>query len=341
MLPQVTRLGIGQIEYSSVNCFSDDWMLGLIGKGPDHFGLWRGTTFVRDLPNRINASSEPRWRRDDPNTFLYLSGAAIRYHNVVTGTDEEVRTFEEYDRVSGLGEGDTPGDLMALCGDGHEIFTVDVVTGERFNALPRSKWMHPGLDSLYVTHEGHVLAAWGGRIDLLDRDMKHIRQVTMEKGSTGHKDVCRNSAGDECMCWINANTLRPGPPNTVMLVRLADGQEKPLLSLEWSLACHISCCDTGALVSTYAPSNKLPGELIFLDFEGDVKWRIPTQSEYRGYSSASRASVSQDGRKAAGSSNFGLFPEQKEYTEIFQVTIGDEAIGTGTAVTTRRRGGRT
>src|SRR5262249_15876620 len=49
-----------------------------------YFALYdgAGNKINRDLPLEVNASSEPRWSRKDPNTFYYLRGNQLKRFNI-------------------------------------------------------------------------------------------------------------------------------------------------------------------------------------------------------------------------------------------------------------------
>ena len=67
-----------------------------------YFGLYDGAgNFIRNLPLQINASSEPRWSRSDPNVLYYLQGNQLKQYNVETGATSVVHAFTEYSRISG------------------------------------------------------------------------------------------------------------------------------------------------------------------------------------------------------------------------------------------------
>src|SRR5262249_51501301 len=100
----VTTIGT---EYSTMSPFnSDNTRLLLVHFS--YFALYDGAgNFLRNLVEYgINASSEPRWSRTDPNVFYYVAGNQIRAFNVGTLVAMVIHTFGEYTRVSGMWESD-------------------------------------------------------------------------------------------------------------------------------------------------------------------------------------------------------------------------------------------
>jgi hypothetical protein len=93
-------------EYSTVSAFnSDNSKFILVHQS--YFGLYAGTgTFLGNLPLEINASSEPRWSRQDNVTLYYHSGNMLKSYDVASGAIAVVHTFSEYSSISGNGEMD-------------------------------------------------------------------------------------------------------------------------------------------------------------------------------------------------------------------------------------------
>src|SRR5215468_4720737 len=61
-------------EYSSMSPFNQD-NTRLLLVHFSYFGLYDGSgNYLRDLPLEINAASEPRWSRKDPNVLYYVRG---------------------------------------------------------------------------------------------------------------------------------------------------------------------------------------------------------------------------------------------------------------------------
>jgi hypothetical protein len=178
------------------------------------------------------------------------------------------------------------------------------------------------VDSVQLTPGDDVLVKWyqsgPGRqsgVELYDRNMAFLRQLAT---ATGHLDVTRDAGGDAVMVWLNAADPAAICPNGVVKVRLADGQQTCLLSLNWSLAAHVSAPDgTGwVIVSTYAPSDPGPldgwapyaNEILQVKLDGsEVRRLAQHRSRPAGaYYFTPRAAVSRDGTRLVYSSNFGL-----------------------------------
>src|SRR5262249_22962664 len=119
-------------------------------------------------------------------------------------------------------------------------------------------------DSVYITPNDNVTISWiqtgnGTRytgVELFDRNMVFQRQLTH---AAGHMDVTRDSSGNEVLVWTNSNDAWPlaGCNNGIVKVALATGQQSCLLSLDWSLAVHISGTDNSGwvFIETFAPGD--------------------------------------------------------------------------------------
>lgn len=284
------------VEYASVSPFSGERIL-LVHN--DHFAMYNDQGFMRDL--FLRADSEPRWSRadrTDTDVIYYIGGKSLWCYNVRSGSNEIVRQFTEYEAISGLGEGDLQDTRFALCGDGHSVFIYDVATDRKSPAQPKNGWQV--LDSLYMTPDGNLLIAWkdeGSGIHLYNQKGKHVREVA---NRNGHHDVGRDSAGDEVMIWCSSNDAQINK-NAVVKVRLADGQQTVLLELDWSLAFHVSCCDAGAVVSTYGaavkPDAPHADEILWLSHDGAVEPLCKHGSIISRYTDQPKASASRDGKR--------------------------------------------
>ena len=96
-------------------------------------------------------------------------------------------------------------------------------------------------------------------------------------------------------------------PNGVVKVRLADGQQTCLLSLDWSLAAHVSGPDGNGwvIVSTYAPADPGPlsgwrpytNEILQVKLNGTETRRLLQHRSrpFNSYYFEPRAAVSRDG----------------------------------------------
>lgn len=330
-----------------------------------------------DLPFEINASSEPRWSRSNPNVIYYRYNAQLKQYDIGTRTKSVVRDFSgdpyHYSVISGYGESDISfdGDHFVFVGDHRYVFVYEISTDTPGPVLDTAG---VPFDSVYITPDNNVLISWqsngldsGGTsqkqgMELFDRNMKFLRQVTP---ANGHKDVTRDTNGDEVLVWFNANdpandpNAAPNCPNGVVKIRLADAAQTCLLTFDWSLAGHVSATDNSGwvFVETYTPSNPIPpsswftytDELLQVKLDGTQVRRLahhrsrpypgcPTCSppvSANTYTYEPKLSVSRDGRKLAYSSNFGLqwqsnFPSQ--YSDAYLINVDAESPGTaGTA----------
>lgn len=94
-------------EYSTTNAFNND-NSNFILLHESYFALHDGTTglYIHDLPFQIDASSEPRWSRNDLVTIYYHYGNSLMSYNISTGGIDVVHTFSAYSAINGLGEMD-------------------------------------------------------------------------------------------------------------------------------------------------------------------------------------------------------------------------------------------
>jgi hypothetical protein len=91
-------------EYSTASPFNSNntW---LIIQHQGYFGLYDGSgNYVRDVPFVVNAATEPRWSRTDPNLLYYVSGKDLLRLDVSTGASSLVHSFTEYAAIRGRGE---------------------------------------------------------------------------------------------------------------------------------------------------------------------------------------------------------------------------------------------
>ena len=314
-------------EYSTMSPFNND-TTRLLLEHQSYFGLYDGAgNYVRDLPFEINTESEPRWSRSDPNSLYYhpRNGNQLKQYNVAANVMSVVHTFSEYTAINGLGESDISfdGDRFVLVGDQHDIFVYTLSTnvkGPVFDIAGLG-----GIDQVQITPDNHVLVGWLANgpnrhngIEMYDQDMRFVRQIVP---AINHYDVMRDINGDEIMVWDNANDPNPVCSNGVVKVRLADASQTCLLSLDWSMALHVSGSDGGwVLVETYDssdPNPLLPGawkpytnEILQLKLDGsEVRRLLHHRSRpFPGndYNWTPRASVSRDGTKLVYSSDYGL-----------------------------------
>jgi hypothetical protein len=351
-------------EYSSMAPFNlDNSKILLVQQS--YFGLYDGNgNYLNALPMEINASSEPRWSRTNPNVLYYHSGNQLKTYDVSLNLTSVAHTFGEYSTVSGKGESDISfdGDHLVLAGDDRYVFVYEISTGRKgpvFDTGGR------GFDSLYITPDNNVTITWlqpgTGRyngIEMFDRNMSFLRQLTH---AGGHMDVTRDN-GTEVLVWTNSGDPLPltGCNNGIVKIRLSDAQQTCLLSLDWSLAVHISGPDNSGyvLIETYAPSNPDPGsanwvrytnEVLQIKLDGTEVRRLAHHRSrpFDSYNYTPRVSVSHDGTRLLYNSNYDLqailgYPT--DYADVYLAMIDAASSptnnnppgdGSGTTATTR------
>jgi len=299
--------------------------------------------YLKDLPFVISSSSEPRWSRKLPTILYFLNGNVLMATNVDSAAAPfPVRAFPEYQKISGLGEGDLCQDLydrMALCGgdvnaDGQivprEIFIYDAVSEQR--SAPVQVNNRP-VDSTYITPDGKKLTiTWKdgrGSIDLFDWNGTRLRQLAV---SGSHMDVGRDRSGDEVLYRTNSNDVPglPNCPNGIEKVRLADGRRTCLLPLDWGLAVHVSAPGPGniedvVLVETYGDlSLTVPHANELLLVAADGSGVIPLckhRSNTSDYMGMPLASIRRDGKQIVFRSNWG--EPADNYGDVYLINRGD------------------
>jgi hypothetical protein len=326
-------------EYSTMSPFNmDNTRLLLVHFS--YFGLYDGDgNFLKNLPLEINSGSEPRWSRSDPNVLYYVRGNQLKQYNAGTDAMAVVHTFSEYTSISGMGESDIcfDGHHMVFAGDKRYVFVYDIAAGTKGPALDTGG---RSFDSLYITPDDNVTITWNsagtGRfqgIELFDISMNFQRQIAR---AGGHMDVTRDTNGDEVAVWMNAGDPKPICDNGIIKIRLADAQQTCLISLDWSLAVHISAPDNAgwAMVETYAPGDPMPpngwkrytDEFLQVKLDGSEIRRLAHHRSrpLNSYTYMPKVSVSRDGSKAVFGSNFGLqsiLKNPAEYSDAYMIDL--------------------
>src|SRR5579864_8609639 len=329
-------------EYSTMSPFnSDNSKFILVHQS--YFALYDGSGFyIHDLPFEVNASSEPRWSRKDNVTLYYHSGNMLKSYNISTGAIAVVHTFSEYSSISGNGEMDisSDGDHFVYCGDSRYIFVYQISTGKKFTAFDTAG---RSFDSEYITPNNNVIVSWiqSGTVrytgqELYDINMNFLRQVGH---ADGHKDVTRDTNGDEVLVWTNSNDPQPIPNcnNGIVKILLASGTQTCLTQLDWSLAVHISAPDGNGsvFVDTEAPGNPESGASgwvaytneilqVKLDGSGVIRWAHHRSRPLNGYNWQPKLSVSRDGTRLLYTSNFDLQVIDRytaDYSDTYMIAI--------------------
>ena len=327
-------------EYATVSPFNMDDSLLLL-QHHSYFALYDGQGgYLRDLPIEINASSEPRWSRQDRDVFYFISLNSLKRYDVTSGLISIVHTFSEYGRVSGLGEEDLSedGTHFALAADNGDIFVYDLGGMRKGPVLGTPG---PGsFNDLLITPDNNVIVGWNstgtGRyqgVELYDADMNFLRQVSQV---LAHMDVARDPDGAEVLLLATGADPLERCGNGLAKVRLSDGQWTCLVSFNWGFSLHVSAPDGNGwcVVSTYGPGDPaVPGswtpytsEILEVRLDGSEVRRLAHHRSrpYSFYWWEPRATVSRDGRRLAYGSNYGLqailgYPP--EYTDAYFIDL--------------------
>ncbi len=330
-------------EYSTMSPFNSDNSRFLLVH-QSYFGLYDGNTglYLSDLPLEISSSTEPRWSRTNNAVLYYHTGNQLKSYNTATRATAVVHAFREYSSISGNGEMDISldGDHFVFAGDSRYIFVYELSTNRKYSVLNTAAHT---FDSMYITPNNNVIVSWtasgSARFtgqELYDINMRFLRQLTH---ADGHKDVTRDTNGDEVLVWTNSNDAQPIPncQNGIVKVRLADARQTCLLQLSWSLAVHISAPDGNGtvFVDTEAPSNPESGtsgwvpytdELLMVKLDGSGASRLAHHRSrpVNSYNWQPKLSISRDGTRLLFSSNYdqsNISGYQAEYSDVYMMTI--------------------
>jgi hypothetical protein len=348
-------------EYATISPFNND-NTRLLLEHQSYLALYDGAgNYIRDLPFEIEVMSEPRWSRSDANVLYYhpQPGNQLKQYNVATNAISVVHTFSEYTTISGRYESDISfdGDHFVLVGDQRDIFVYEISTdtkGPVLNTAGRGAF-----DQAYITPDNNVIVGWlangpnrfNGE-ELYDRNMVFLRQIAPV---IAHQDVTRDLNGDEVLIWANASDPNPICLNGVVKSTLATGQQTCLLSLDFSMATHISAPDGGwVFVTTYDPSDPLPlpgfwenytNEILQIKLDGSEVRRLAHHRSrpFNDYNWQPQAAVSRDGTRLVYNSNYGLqsilfYPSY--YSDAYQIDNLDAAVLHKTLSVTRTGSGQ-
>jgi len=334
-------LGMVTNEYATMSPFNKD-NTRLILQHDSYMGLYDGNgSFLKNLPFVVNAGAEPRWSKSDPALLYFVNGNQLKQIDVNSDSQTVIHTFTEYGTITGKGESDISedGKHFVFAGDNRYVFVFDITTKTKsavFDAGGRS------FDSLYITPNNNATITWYTNgtsrfngIELFDSNMNFQRQVAR---SGGHMDIARDVNGDEVLLWANAADAQPVCQNGIVKIRLSDAHQTCLISLDWSLAVHVSAPDNNgwAFVETYSPADPNPNgglwpkytnEILQVRLDGSEVQRVAHHRSrpFDSYYYTPRASSSHDGTKIVFSSNFGLqqllgYPSL--YVDTYMINIG-------------------
>jgi hypothetical protein len=328
-------------EYSTASPFnSDDSRFLLVFQS--YYGLFDGSgNYITNLPFEVNSGSEARWSRTNPNILYYHTGNQLKQVNITTMALTVVHTFSEYTAISGKGQMDISldGDHLVLLGDSQYMFTYQISTDTK------SPVFDTGLVSysvLYMGANNQVTISWAQSgttrytgVELFDVNMNFLRQLTH---AAGHMHMGVDTNGEPILIWNNsADPLPVCGQNAVVKVRLEDGLQTCLLSLDFSLAMHISAADnTWAYVETYVPTDVNPAssawvaytnEVLQIKLDGSQVRRLAHHRSrpFDSYVYEPKTTASRDGSKIIYSSNFDLQSIQGNptlYADAYLISTG-------------------
>jgi len=294
-------------EYSSSFAFNCDGSFLLLL----HFGyfcLYDGDgKFLYDCTEggkfEVVDDADPRWSPTDPNVLFYTRGNQIKAFNVKSRTSTVVKTFSEYQLISGKGEGEIANDgAMCLCGDNSELFVYVPPPVDRKG--PTMTIAGP-LDAMLFTPNGDkIIVSWQqtgtGRFygeELYDRSFNFIRQLAV---ADGHKDVGYDDNGNEAMIWASSADPNPKCGNAgtgIAKVRIWDGLQECAGIVGWQWAMHITCPRVPGkfFASTYGQG--IRGSLYQGDMKGGLQQLVQFQNVVTYEWQEPKATCSRDGSK--------------------------------------------
>lgn len=325
-------------EYSTVCPFNYNSTYLLL-QHFSYFGLYDGNgSFIKTLPFMINATSQPRWTTD-PNIFTFLNNNRVMYYDIQADKIVEYYKFLEYDKITAKGEADLSedGHYFPLVGSGGtlaynetEIFLFDCLNLKKGTVLKNKL----AFDSLYVTSDNKVIVNWNqlnntnrfSGIELFDKDMKFIRQLT-EAG--GHMDVGRNFNNFPVLYWASGGEKKANK-SAVVGVGM-DTTRKDFLNLTWNQAIHISASVKNYIFIDVYSSDMTPPQEIYTN----EILRINTTSgsidrlcHHRSmpldeYSYQPKVTCNREGTKIVYGSNFGSKP-WINYSDTYMIDLAYE-----------------
>jgi len=328
-------------EYSTANPFNSDKTRFLL-LFQSYFGMFDGQGhYLTHLPFAVSALTEPRWSRTNPNVLYFHNTNQLEQLDVSTMTISVVHTFWEYESISGKGQMDISldGDHFVLLGNNRYMFTYQISTDTK------SPVFDTGVVSysvLYIGANNSVTISWAQAgttrftgVELFDVNMNFLRQLTH---AAGHMHMGVDTNGEPILIWNNS--ADPAPvcgQNAVVKVRLEDGLQTCILSLDFSLAMHISAADNSwAFVETYVPSDVNPSSPAWVPYTDEVLQIKLDGSEVRRlahhrsrpfdtYVYEPKVSSSRDGSLIVYASNFDLQSirgNPTQYADTYMISTG-------------------
>ncbi len=328
-------------EYSTASPFNNDKTRFLL-VFQSYFGMFDGQgNYLAHLPFEVSALTEPRWSRTNPNLLYYHYTNQLKKLDVSTMTTSVVHTFGEYAAISGKGQMDISldGDHLVFLGDSRYLFTYQISTDTK-NPVFDTGGVNYGV--LYIGANNAVTISWAQSgttrftgVELFDVNMNFLRQLTH---AAGHMHMGVDLNGEPVLIWNNsADPLPACGQNAVVKVRLEDGLQTCLLSLDFSMAMHISAADnTWAFVETYDPADVDPAspgwkpytnEILQIKLDGSEVRRLAHHRSrpFDAYVYEPKVSASRDGSRIVYASNFYLQLIQgnpTEYADTYMVSTG-------------------
>jgi len=328
-------------EYSAANPFNNDQSRFIL-VFQSYFGLYDGSgNYIAPLPFEVNSGTEPRWSRTNPNVLYYHKANQLKQLNITTMALTVVHTFSEYTSISGKGQMDISldGDHFVFLGDSRYLFTYQISTDTK-NPVFDTGGVSYGV--LYIGANNSVTISWAQSgttrftgVELFDVNMNFLRQLTH---AAGHMHMGVDINGEPILIWNNsADPLPVCGQNAVVKVRLEDGLQTCLLSLDFSMAMHISAADnTWAFVETYVPGDVNPNSPAWKPYMNEVLQIKLDGSEVRRlvhhrsrpfdiYVYEPKVTASRDGSTILYSSNFDLQAIQANptlYADAYMISTG-------------------
>lgn len=309
-------------EYSTTRSLNIDNSFLILVHG-SYYGLYDGKgVYLRDLPFEISASSEPRWSRTLPYRLYYHIGNILKTCDVSTAMLvmplAVVHTFTEYAGITGKGKTDLSydGDHLLLIGDSRELFLYEISTGIKSVIAENTD---PGWNNVFLGPANEPIISWltagsgrGQGVELYDRQGNFVRQLTH---ADGHSKTVRDTNGDSLFIWTNS--ADPNPTcgfNAIVKVRLVDGVQTCLLSIDWSEAIDATAGPSGwVYIGTYHNPITSPvwapyaDEIIRIKLDGSEIQRLAHhRSEAIYYDSQPHLTVSDDGMMVLYGSNWAI-----------------------------------